>query len=81
MPTNNSTLQNEILTASIAQEIEKMEIKTGGRKKTLNADKEQSERRKGEERRSLTSTFNEAIMRPVCLVSKMMMNAWCMWLS
>ena len=77
----NSTLQNEILTASIAQEIEKMEIKTGGRKKAVNADKEQRERRKGEERRSLTSTFNEAIMRPVCLVSKMMMNAWCMWLS
>ena len=71
----NSTLQNEILTASIAQEIEKMEIKTGGRKKAMNADKEQRERRKGEERRSLTSTFNEAIMRPVCLVSKMTMNA------
>ena len=41
----NSTLQNEILTASRAQEIEKMEIKTGGRKKGMNADKEQ---RKGE---------------------------------
>ena len=29
--------------------------------------KKQRERRKGEEGRSLTSTFNEAMMRPVCL--------------
>ena len=33
-------LQNEILTRSIAQEIEKMEIKTGGRKEAVNANKE-----------------------------------------
>ena len=40
--------------------------------------KKQRERRKGEEGRSLTSTFNEAMIRPVCLVLKTMMNAWCM---
>ena len=33
-------LQNEILTASIAQEIEKMEIKTEGRKEAVNANEE-----------------------------------------
>ena len=33
-------LQNEILTASIAQEIEKMEIITGGRMKAVNANEE-----------------------------------------
>ena len=33
-------LQNEILTRSIAQEIEKMEIKTGGRKEAVNANEE-----------------------------------------
>ena len=38
--------------------------------------KKQWERRKGEEGRSLMNTFNEAMMRPVCLVSKMIMNAW-----
>ena len=40
--------------------------------------KKQGERRKGEEGRILTGTFNEATMRPMCLVSKMLMNAWCM---
>ena len=40
--------------------------------------KKQGERRKAEEGKSLTSTFNEAMMRPVCLVSKMIMSAWCM---
>ena len=68
------------LTASIAQEIEKMEIKTGRRKEAVDANEETRERRKGGEGRSLTSTFNEAMMRPVCLVSKMVMNAWCMCL-
>ena len=33
-------LYNEILTASIAQEIEKMEIKTEGRKEAVNANEE-----------------------------------------
>ena len=70
-----SRLQNEILTESIAQEIEKMELKKGGRKEAVNAN-EQGERRKGEEGSSLSSTFNEAcMMRPVCLVSKTTMNA------
>ena len=32
--------------------------------------KKQRERRKGDEAGSLTSTFNEAMVRPVCLVSK-----------
>ena len=32
--------------------------------------KKQRERRKGEEGGSLRSTFNEAMMRPVCLVSE-----------
>ena len=36
--------------------------------------KNQGERRKGEEGRSLTNTFNEAMMRTVCLVSKMIMS-------
>ena len=36
--------------------------------------KKQRERRKGEEEGSLMSTFNEDMMRPVCLVSKMIMN-------
>ena len=40
-------LQNEILTASIAQEIEKMEIKTGGRKEALNANEETRGKAKG----------------------------------
>ena len=44
-----SRLQNEILTASIAQEIEKMEIKTGGGKEAVNANEET--RGKGEEGR------------------------------
>ena len=43
--------------------------------------KKQGERRKAEKGKSLTSTFNEAMMRPVCLVSKMIMNAWCMCLT
>ena len=38
--------------------------------------KKQRERRKGEDGGSLTSTFNEAMIRPVCLVLIMMMNAW-----
>ena len=53
-----SRLQNKILTASIAQEIEE-----DGKRGTPM--KKQRERRKGEEGRSLTSTFNEAMMRPV----------------
>ena len=65
-----SRLQNKILTASIAQEIEE-----DGKRGTPM--KKQRERRKGEEGRSLTSTFNEAMMRPVCLVLKMIMNVWC----
>ena len=40
-------LQNEIRTASIAQEIEKMEIKTGGRKEAENANEETREKVKG----------------------------------
>ena len=68
------------LTASIAQEIEKMEIKTGRRKEAVETNEETRERRKSGEGRSLTSTFNEAMMRPVCLVSKMIMNAWRMCL-
>ena len=67
-----SRLQNEILTASIAQEIEKMEIKTGGGKEAVNANEET--RGKGEEGRRLTRTFNEAMMRRMCLVSKMIMT-------
>ena len=43
--------------------------------------KKQGERRKAEEGKSLTRTFNEAMMRPVSLVSKMIMNAWCMCLT
>ena len=42
-----SRLQNEILTASIAQEIEKMEIKTGGRKEVVNANEETRGKEKG----------------------------------
>ena len=42
-----SRLQNEILTASIAQEIEKMEIRTGGRKKVVNANEETRGKEKG----------------------------------
>ena len=42
-----SRLQNEILTASIAQEIEKMEIKTGGRKEAVNANGETRGKAKG----------------------------------
>ena len=69
-----SRLQNtKILTASIAQEIEE-----DGKRRTPM--KKQRERRKGEEGRSLTSTFNEAMMRPVCLVSKMIMKVSCMCL-
>ena len=40
-------LQNEILTASIAQEIEKMEIQTGGIKEAVNANEETREKAKG----------------------------------
>ena len=40
-------LQNEILTASIAQEMKKMEIKTGGRKEAVNANEETREKAKG----------------------------------
>ena len=35
-----STLENEIFTASIAQKLRKMEIKTGGRKEAANASEE-----------------------------------------
>ena len=48
-----SRLQHKILTASIAQEIEE-----DGKRRTPM--KKQRERRKGEEGRSLTNTFNEA---------------------
>ena len=65
-------MQNEILTVSIAQEIEKMEIKTGGGKEAVNANEET--RGKGEKGRSLTRTFNETMMRPVCLISKVIMT-------
>ena len=61
-----SRLLNWILNASIAQEID-----ADGNKKT-EAERtrrtpmyKQGERLKGEEGRSLTSTFNEAMMRPV----------------
>ena len=40
-------LQNEILTASIAQEMEKMEIKTGSRKEAVNASEEIGGKAKG----------------------------------
>ena len=40
-------LQNEILTASLAQEIEKMEIKTGSRKEAVNANAETRGKAKG----------------------------------
>ena len=75
-----SRLQNEILTASIAQEIEE----AGNKNRTQKGSGERQWRNKGkgervrEEGRSLPSTFNEAMMRPVWLVSKMIMNAWCM---
>ena len=76
-----SRLQNEILTASIAQEIEgDGNKKKEAERKRRTPMKKQGERRKGEEGRSLTSTFNEVMIRPVCLVSKMIMNAWCMCL-
>ena len=76
-----SRLQNEILTASIAQEIEADgNKKKEAERKRRTPMKKQGERRKGEEGRSLTSTFNEVMIRPVCLVSKMIMNAWCMCL-
>ena len=42
-----SRLQSKILTASIVQEIEKMEIKTGGRKEAVNADEETRGKAKG----------------------------------
>ena len=42
-----SGLQNEILAASVAQEIEKMEIKTGGRKEAVNANEETMGKAKG----------------------------------
>ena len=48
-----SRLQNEILTASIAQEIEE----NGNTNRRQKRRGEQGERRKGEEGRSLTSTF------------------------
>ena len=40
-------LQNEIRTASIAQEIGKMEVKTGGRKEAVNANEETRGKAKG----------------------------------
>ena len=42
-----SRLQDEILTAIIAQEIEKMEIKRGGRKEGVNANEETRGKAKG----------------------------------
>ena len=62
-----SRLQNEILTASIAQEIEAdgNKNKKEAERKRRTPMKKQGERRKGEEGRSLTSAFNEAMMRPV----------------
>ena len=40
-------LQNEILTASIAQKIEEMEIKKGSRKEAVNASEETRGKAKG----------------------------------
>ena len=51
-----------MLTASIAQEIEEDGNKTGIRKEAANVNEETRERRKGEEGRSLTSAFNEAMI-------------------
>ena len=42
-----SRLQNERLTASTAQEIEKMEIKTGGKKEAVNDNEETRGKAKG----------------------------------
>ena len=42
-----ATLQNETLTASIAQEIEEMEIKTGSRKEAMKANEETRGKEKG----------------------------------
>ena len=42
-----SRLQNEIITASVAQEIEKTEIKTGGRKEAVKANEEKRGKAKG----------------------------------
>ena len=47
LQTLKSRLQNEILTASISQEIEKMEIKTGIRKEAVNANEETRGKAKG----------------------------------
>ena len=47
LQTLKSRLQNEILTASISQEIEKMEIKTGIRKEAVNANEETRGKSKG----------------------------------
>ena len=44
-------LQNEILTASVAQEIEKMKKKTGDRKEVVNANEESREKTKGRGRK------------------------------
>ena len=61
-----SRLKNEILTASIAQEIEADgNKKKEAERKRRTPMKKQGERRKGEEGRSLTSTFKEAMIRPV----------------
>ena len=45
--TYKTRLENEILTASTAQEIQKMEIKTAGRKEAVNANEETSGKAKG----------------------------------
>ena len=53
-----------------------MEIKTGGRKEAANANEETRGKAKGWGGKELDElTFNEAMMRPVCFVSKIIMNA------
>ena len=42
-----SRLQNEIVIASVAQEIDKMEIQTGGRKEAVDVDEESRGKAKG----------------------------------
>ena len=42
-----SRLQNEIVIARVAQEIDKMEIKTGGRKEAVDVDEESRGKAKG----------------------------------
>ena len=71
-------LQNEILTAS--KKLRRCKYKQEAERKRRTPMKKQGERRKGEEGRSLTSTFNEAMMKPVCVVSKILINAWSMCL-